>query len=191
MTPRTFHSIAVFCGANPAVSTAYLNLARQFGRTLAQRNIRLVYGAGTTGMMGHVAQGVLESGGDLLGVLPEFMVGNPASEPPVEPRIVVSSMHERKMTMHAHADACVALPGGIGTMDEWMEALTWVQLGLHAKPVGLLDADGYFQGLVQWLDRAVRDRFLESRMRNHVILETEGEVLLDRMAVVSSPSPIM
>ncbi len=143
------------------------------------------------GMMGAVARGVLDSGGSILGVIPEFLVGKETAGQPLGPQIVVASMHERKTVMLDQADAVVALPGGFGTLDELLEAITWVQLGLIVKPIGILDVNGYYTGLAAWLDHIVSEGFIRERMRAHVLVDTDGDNLLQRMTRAEAPVPII
>lgn len=188
---RDIRSIAVYCGANPRVPALYMQAAYQFGCMLARRGIRLVYGGGTHGMMGAVAQGTLDGNGPVLGIIPKFLIGKETTATPMGDQIVVADMHERKRTMLAQADAIVALPGGLGTLDELMEALAWVQLGLIRMPTGLLNTADYFAGLLQWLDQAVQEKFLRPQSRAQVLVDTDGERLLERMALATIPDPIV
>ncbi len=177
--PR-LRSVAVFCasssGSNAAIEAATVAL----GRELAERRIRLVYGGGNSGLMGRVATTVMANGGEVLGVIPEHISTEVAHAEITELR-VVGSMHERKAEMYAAADAVVALPGGFGTLEELAEALTWTQLGLHSMPVGLLDVDGYWSHLVEWMDRAVSDGLLKPKNRIACIDDADPTVLLDRL----------
>ncbi len=191
MAPRSFSSVVVYCGAQPSVPARYLDQAYQFGQVLARRSIRLVFGAGSLGMMGAVARGVLDGGSTILGIIPDFLVDKETAGAPLGPQIVVSSMHERKTVMLEHADAVVALPGGFGTMDELMEAIAWNQLGRIRKPVGILDINGYYAGLIAWLDNAVREGFVRECMRTQMLVDTDGDRLLQRMAQAELPPPLI
>ena len=191
MPPDSLRSVAVYCGAQPTVPPLYTDQAYRFGQVLARRSLRLVFGGGSLGMMGAVARGVLAGGGTILGIIPDFLVGKETVGAPLGPQIVVSSMHERKTVMLEHADAVVALPGGFGTLDEFLEAMTWVQLGLIRKPVGILDINDYYAGLVAWLDHAVSEGFIRARMRAHVLVDTDGDKLLLHMAQAEPPAPVL
>ncbi|MET0218249.1 MAG: TIGR00730 family Rossman fold protein [Burkholderiales bacterium] len=183
----------VFCGANAGATPAYVVAARAVGARLAQSGIGVVYGGGGLGLMGAVARGALDAGGEVIGVIPESLL---RFEPPpgflTELRIV-RSMHERKAMMVELADAFVALPGGLGTLDEISEVLTWAQLGLHSKPCGLLNLENYFDLLMAWLDHATAQRFIREEHRAMVIIDNELDRLLDRLARYVAPkvSPLI
>lgn len=152
-------SLCVFCGSNPGVRPEYAEAARGFGRLLADEGIALVYGGGKVGLMGQVADGALEAGGQVVGVIPYFLRDKELAHPGLTELHVTRSMHERKAMMADRADAFVALPGGFGTFDELFEILTWAQLGVHAKPVGLLDVAGFYQPLMDMIVHAVEQGF--------------------------------
>jgi len=158
------------------------------GRTLVQRNYGLVYGGADVGLMGIVANAVLESHGDVIGVIPRALVDKEVAHTGLSDLRIVGSMHERKACMADSADAFVALPGGLGTLEELFETLTWVQLGLHGKPVGLLDVDGYYQGVLAFLDHAVAEGFLKPAHRSTVLVETDPSRLLDLLESYTSPA---
>jgi hypothetical protein len=185
--------ICVFCGANAGVLPVYVETARAVGAQLARAGIGLIYGGGGLGLMGAVARGALAAGGEAIGIIPESLL---RFEPPpdclTELR-VVGSMHERKAIMVELADAFLALPGGLGTLDELSEVLTWAQLGLHAKPCGLLDVEGYFDLLMAWLDHATTQRFIRPEHRAMVLLDGDLTRLLARLAQYRPPriSPLI
>ncbi len=191
MAPTSIQSVAVYCGAQPAVPARYTKRAYDFGRLMAQRSIRLVFGAGTQGMMGAVARGVQDGGGTLLGVIPDFLVDKETAGEPLGPRIIVSDMHERKRIMLEQSDAVVALPGGLGTLDEFWEALTWTQLGLTHQAVGILDICHFYAGLHTWLDHAVSEGFIRAHMRDYILVDTDGATLLQRMEQVEPPPSLL
>src|SRR5262245_5017679 len=162
-------SICVFCGSSVGAKPEYAAAARVMGRLLAERRIRLVYGAGNVGLMGLLADAALRAGGEVIGVIPQMLVDRELAHRGVSELRIVGSMHERKALMAELADAFVALPGGLGTFEELCEVLTWAQLGIHAKPVGCLNVAGYFDGLLQLLDHAVGERFLHPRQRELLV----------------------
>jgi uncharacterized protein (TIGR00730 family) len=181
-------SVCVFCGANPGTRPIYAAMARRLGETLAARGLTLVYGGASTGLMGIVADAALARGGQVIGVLPEFMVAREVAHRGLTELVLVDSMHERKAQMAAHADAFVSLPGGFGTMDELFEMLTWSQLGLHAKPSALLDVDGYYDKLAAFLDHAAAEGLLRREHRAMLLVESDPERLIDRLAAYAAPA---
>ena len=156
-------SVCVFCGSNPGRRPEYQAAAAALGRLLAGRGIRVVYGGAHVGTMGALADAVLAAGGEITGVIPAQLVAAEVAHPGLADLRVVGSMHERKATMASLADGFIALPGGIGTLEEFAEVVTWSQLGLHAKPTGLLNVLGYYDDLLRFLDHAVAERFLAAR----------------------------
>jgi uncharacterized protein (TIGR00730 family) len=161
---------------------AYKLAAQAMGETLAGRGIGLVYGGGNVGLMGVVADATLAAGGEVIGVIPEFLVAKEIAHTGLTKLHVVSSMHERKALMAELSDAFVALPGGYGTLEEFCEILTWSQLGLHHKPQGLLNIEGYYQPLLRLFDQAVTEQFLKPQLRSLVLEAPDPEQLLDLMA---------
>lgn len=155
-------SICVFCGASSGHDPVYRNAAAEFGRLLGEQGIELVWGGGHVGLMGVVANAVLAAGGRSFGVIPSFMVERELAHPDSTELLVVDSMHTRKAAMAERADAFVALPGGFGTLDELFEIVTWAQLGLHAKPIGLLDISGFFQPLLGMANHLEREGFVKT-----------------------------
>lgn len=174
--------VCVYCGSSPGDRPLYAEAARSLGRRLAERGLGLVYGGGHVGLMGIVADSVLAAGGEVIGVIPQRLVDAEVAHHGLTRLEVVTSMHERKARMAELADSFIALPGGFGTLDELFEILTWAQLGLHGKPCGLLDVDGYFAPLVAWADRAVNAGFVRSRHRELLMTDDDGDRLLDRLA---------
>lgn len=175
-------SICVFCGSSDAVHPDYLAAARQMGVLLAQRGIRLIYGGGKTGLMGAVADGALESGGEVIGVIIPSMNTPALAHPGLTRMEVMADMHSRKARMHALAKGYIALPGGFGTFDELFEAITWGQIGAHEKPVGLLNVRGYFDRLLAAIDHAVKEGFIFEEHRQALYCEPQPERLLAAMA---------
>ena len=181
--------IGVFCGSTSGVRPAFADAARDLGRTLARRGVGVVYGGGSVGLMGVVADAALAEGGEVIGVIPHALERRELGHKGLTELHVVSSMHERKAKMAELADAFVALPGGMGKLEELAEILTWAQLGLHAKPCGLLDVGGYFQPLVAFFDHAVAEGFLRPEHRRFLLLEQSPGALLERF-VSYEPPPV-
>jgi uncharacterized protein (TIGR00730 family) len=180
------HRLCVFCGSQLGVRPVYADAARELGRAMASRNVELVYGGGHIGLMGVVADAILDAGGRAIGVIPQALVERELAHEGLTELHVTAGMHERKALMAGLSDAFVALPGGFGTADEWFEILTWAQLKLHAKPVGLLDVDGFFDPLLAWIDRTVTEGFVKSSHRDALIVERDVDRLLDRLAAAST-----
>ena len=173
--------ICVFCGSSPGARPAYAEAAAEMGRLLAEEGVGAVYGGGQVGLMGVLADAVLEAGGEIVGVIPQALVDREIGHPGVADMRVVGSMHERKALMADLADAFVALPGGLGTLEELFEVYTWAQLGLHRKPCGLLDVDDYYAGIATFLSHAVEERFLPEQHRAMLIVERDPRELLRRI----------
>ena len=182
MSNRALRSVAVYCGSNRGTDPLYARAAASLGRLLAERGIRLVYGGGDVGLMGVLANAVREDGGDVLGVITRALVDREVAHPGLTNLTVVETMHERKAAMSDAADAFIMLPGGYGTFDEFFEAVTWTQLGIHDKPCGALDVAGYFEPLHALLDGATRQGFISKAHRELVITDDEPARLLDRLA---------
>ena len=175
-------TICVFCGSNPGRRREYLSVVGELGRGLAGRGLRVVYGGAAVGAMGALADAAMAAGGEVIGVIPRALVDAEIAHAGLTDLRVVGSMHERKATMAELADGFIALPGGLGTLDELAEVTTWAQLGLHAKPIGLLDPLGYFDLLLRFLDHAVDERFLRPEHRTLLLREAAVGPLLDAMA---------
>jgi uncharacterized protein (TIGR00730 family) len=173
--------ICVFCGSSPGARPTYGEAAEEFGRLLVAEGIGLVYGGGAVGLMGRLADAVLGRGGEAIGVMPEALVAKEIGHPDLPDLRVVGSMHERKALMADLADAFVALPGGLGTLEELFEIYTWAQLGLHRKPCALLDVEGYYGGIAGFLSHAVEERFLREEHRAMLIVESDPPALLERL----------
>ena len=179
--------ICVFCGSSAGEDPRYLEAASDMGRLMAERDVELVYGGSRVGMMGRLADTVLEEGGRVTGVIPRALVDREVAHRELQDLRIVASMHERKAQMEELADAFVALPGGLGTREEFCEVLTWSQLGLHRKPCGILDVGGYYQPLIRFLDHMVREGFLGTNARSMVLLESSPARLLERMGGYRAP----
>lgn len=181
-------SVCIYCGSNSGSRPAYTSAAREMGALLAQRRIRLVYGGGRVGLMGAIADAVLAGGGEVTGVIPESLVSKEVAHLGLKDLRVVASMHERKALMADLADAFIALPGGFGTLEEFAEILTWAQLGLHRKPHGLLNIEGFYDPLLAFFDHAVSENFIRQAHRDVVIAETNPARLLDSLADAQPPN---
>ncbi len=180
--------ICVFCGSNPGGRPDYANGARAMGRALADHGIGLVYGGGNVGLMGIVADTVLQAGGEVIGVIPEALMRREVGHLDVTELHVVRSMHERKAMMADLSDGFVAMPGGYGTFEEFCEVITWSQLGFHPKPCGLLNVAGYYAPLLAMFDHAVAEHFVRPQHRALVLEDTEPGSLLDKMRAFVPPS---
>jgi uncharacterized protein (TIGR00730 family) len=179
--------VCVFCGSSRGARPAYAAAARALGRELVARGQGLVYGGGNVGLMGVVADAVLAAGGEAIGVIPHALMAREIGHTGVTTMHVVDSMHERKARMADEADAFVALPGGVGTFEEMFEAITWTQLGLHAKPCGLLNVDGFYDDLLRFLDHAWAEGFIKPETRAIVKASADPAELLDLLAGAAIP----
>jgi hypothetical protein len=179
--------LCVYCGSRPGTDPAFVDAASSFGRRLAERDLGLVYGGGDVGLMGAVADGALDAGGEVFGVIPEALFEREVAHEGLTELHVVDSMHTRKRRMAALADGFVALPGGFGTLEELVEMLTWAQLGFHTDPCGLLNVSGYYDGLVSFFDAQVDAGFVEPEHRRLLTVTDDPTTLLDRFAAYESP----
>ena len=179
--------VCVFCGSSPGVRDSYAEAAAGMGRALAERGIGLVYGGGNVGLMGVVADAVLAAGGQVIGVIPEGLLAREVGHQGLTELRVVRTMHERKAAMADLSDAFVALPGGMGTLEELCEVLTWTQLGIHRKGAGVLNVGGFYDPLLAMFDRAVGEGFLKPAHRALVLSDTDPRRLLDQLAAARLP----
>lgn len=179
--------VCVYCGSNVGARPAYAQAAVALGETLAARGLELVFGGGRVGLMGVLADAVLAAGGRAVGVIPEALAARDVAHGGLSELKVVASMHERKAAMAELADAFVALPGGLGTLEELAEAAAWTQLDLHRKACGLLNVEGYYDALLAQLDRAVADRFVPAEHRAIIVADADPAALLDRLAAADLP----
>jgi uncharacterized protein (TIGR00730 family) len=179
--------ICVFCGSSPGRSPAYTEAAVELGQTLVARGLGLVYGGASVGLMGKLADTVLEAGGEVIGVIPDSLLRYEVTHEGLPDLRVVGSMAERKTLMAELSDGFISLPGGTGTLDEMFEMLTWSQLGDHDKPSGLLDVEGFYSHLIAFLDHAVEERFLRPEHRAMLMVETSANALLDRFESYAAP----
>lgn len=175
---RHVRSLCVFCGSRAGVDAQYTRIAEQLGRLLAERRVRLVYGGGSIGLMGVVMQAVLDHGGEVTGVIPEFLMRREVGNPSLTELVVVDSMHERKQRMFELADAFAVLPGGLGTLDEAIEIITWKQLRLHDKPIAVLSAGDYWSGFETLIDGVVERGFAEPGIRDLYSIAGDVESLV-------------
>lgn len=181
-------SIAVFCGSSEGAPSIYKENALKLGQELAKQQITLIYGGANVGLMGIVADVVLEHGGSVIGVLPQFLQNREIAHMGLTELIMVDSMHERKSKMAELADGFIALPGGPGTLEEYFEIFTWGQLGLHQKPCGLLNINQYFDPLVSMFDTMERNHFMQSKYRAMVITDSTAEGILKQFSLYKAPS---
>ncbi len=181
-------SLCVFCGSSSGARNGYSDAARDLARVLVGEGIRLVYGGASVGVMGALADEVLAGGGEVIGVIPEGMMRHEVAHHGLTELRVVDSMHQRKALMAELSDGFVALPGGLGTFEELFEVYTWAQLGIHVKPVGLLNAAGYYDKLIEFLDGAVEERFLSSEDRSVLLVERDPRLLIEKFKLHRPPS---
>ncbi|WP_026082804.1 LOG family protein [Mastigocladopsis repens] len=174
--------VCVFCGSSMGVQPAYKQAAQALGEALTRRKLGLVYGGGNVGLMGTIADATLAAGGEVIGVIPDFLVAQEIAHTGLTQLHIVQSMHERKTMMAQLSDAFVALPGGYGTLEEFCEILTWAQLGLHQKPFALFNVKGYYDPVLKFFDQAVTEEFLRPIHRSLVLEASEPENLLDLLA---------
>lgn len=175
------NNIAVFCGSSKGSRKVYETQAKILGAYLANRDIDIIYGGGNIGLMGAIADAALAKNGKVIGVIPEFLLMKEVGHTGVSELIVVQTMHERKITMFERSDAFMILPGGFGTMEEFFEVLTWQQLGLHEKPIGILNTNGYYDHLIDLFDNMVKEGFLKEANREMVIVDDRLDDLVEKM----------
>jgi uncharacterized protein (TIGR00730 family) len=173
--------LCVFCGSNPGTRPEYLAAAADFGRRVAERGLGLVYGGGSVGLMGVLADSALAAGGEVIGVIPQNLWDRELGHKGLTRLQIVESMHERKAVMASLSDGFIALPGGIGTFEELFEVWTWAQLGVHRKPCGLLDVEGFYTRLLHFIDHCVDEQFIRPAHRAMLLVESDAERLLDRL----------
>jgi uncharacterized protein (TIGR00730 family) len=183
-------SVCVFCGSSTGGNSAYTEAARSLGRTLAEANIRLVFGGGHVGLMGEISNAALAAGGDVIGVIPKFLVERELAHEGLSDLRIVGSMHERKALMSDLSEGFIALPGGTGTLEEFFEVLTWAQLGEHEKPCGLLNVAGYYDPLLTAFDRMVEADFLSESNRALLLVEDDPERMLQRFDHYEPPKTV-
>ncbi|MBD1877197.1 TIGR00730 family Rossman fold protein [Nodosilinea sp. FACHB-131] len=180
-------SICIYCGSNFGERGSYLEAAQGLGAEMAQRGITLVYGGGNVGLMGAVADSVLAASGKVIGVIPQALVDKEVAHTGLSDLRIVDSMHERKSLMADLADGFIALPGGLGTLEEFCEVATWTQLGLHKKACGLLNIDGFYDGLLSFLNHATQEKFIRPEHRNIVLAEEDPAKLIEKLSQFEVP----
>jgi uncharacterized protein (TIGR00730 family) len=178
---RTIRRVCVFCGASHGSRPEYTTAAFELGRGLAERGMTLIYGGGRAGLMGAVADAALGAGGSVVGVITRLLEGRELGHTGVTELHVVETMHERKMKMATMADAFIAMPGGLGTLDELFEILAWAQLGIHRKPVGLLSTAGFYDSLMTFIDHADAEGFVRMNHRTELVVEKSVPALMSRL----------
>jgi uncharacterized protein (TIGR00730 family) len=180
-------NICVYCGSSPGKNPAYLQAAENLAKAMCERDIGLVYGGAAIGVMGAVANAVLEGGGEAVGIIPKSLAVKEVAHSNLTQLHVVASMHERKAMMAELSDGFIALPGGWGTLEEIFEILTWAQLGFHHKPCGLLNVEGYYDGLISFLDNTIEQQFVNELCRPMLMKASEPASLLDQFAKYRAP----
>jgi len=190
MPPTTIARICVFCGSRPGRRPEYVQAARELGRLLAERNIGLVYGGASVGIMGAVANAVLNGGGEVIGVIPQALVQPEVAHDHLTDLRIVASMHERKALMAELSDAVIALPGGLGTFEELFETLTWSQLGIHRKAFGFLNTAGFYNTLLGLIEHSIEEGFVLPEHRALILEASDPAVLLDQIIAYEPPPPV-
>ena len=180
-------TVGVFCGSSSGKNSSYTAAAKHLGKLLAERGLTLVYGGGNVGLMGEIANSVLAHGGKAIGVIPQFLVEKELAHEKLSEVRIVESMHERKAIMAELADGFIALPGGFGTLEETVEVLTWAQLGLHGKPIGLLNIDRYFNSLYEFFKHMVDQEFLHPEYKDMILIKDDAAEILDSLASFQLP----
>ncbi|KGT47096.1 TIGR00730 family protein [Acinetobacter sp. HR7] len=181
------NSIAIFCGSALGVSPVYAEIAHKVGQTLAARQLTLIYGGGRSGLMGIVADSALAAGGKVIGVIPKQLVDRELAHPGLTELHVVDNMHERKTKMSQLADGFIAIPGGVGTLEEIFEQWTWAQLGIHEKPCAFLNAENFYTGLIQFIQHTMEQGFTKERFMDKLIVNADIDQILDAFAVYKAP----
>jgi uncharacterized protein (TIGR00730 family) len=180
-------NIAVYCGSSEGTESIYKDQAELLGKTLAENNVTLVYGGAQIGIMGIVADAVMQNGSKTIGVIPKFLCSKEVAHTGLTELIITESMHDRKLKMLELSDAMIALPGGFGTMEELFEVLTWAQLGLHTKPIGILNVDRYYDDLIKLVENMNTKGFLKSEHRDMLIISNNVDELLDKLEEYVAP----
>lgn len=182
-----FNRICVFCGSGIGAQPEYVEAARNLGKILVKKQIGLVYGGARVGIMGEIALSVMENGGEVIGIIPKYLAEKEVAFTGLADLRIVDSMHERKALMADLSDGFIAMPGGLGTIEEIFEALTWAQLGLHNKPCGLLNTLGYYDLLINFINHSVEQKFIRPENRTMIMIDDEAERLLEKFGNYSAP----
>jgi uncharacterized protein (TIGR00730 family) len=188
---KRFEKICVFCGSREGKRPRYVEEAKHLGRLLAQREIHLVYGGGSIGLMGTIADAVIAEGGHVIGVIPEKLAHKEIVHQGAQEMHIVDTMHTRKAKMATLSDAFIAMPGGYGTFEELFEVITWAQIGIHKKPIGLLNVEGYFDALLQFIDHSIAEGFVHPDHRALIVSATDPQSLLDALDTYQGASSIL
>ena len=183
-------SVCVYCGSSSGINPVYSDVAKALGRALVKQNLSLVYGGGHVGLMGIVADAVLEAGGEVTGVIPKALMDTEVGHDRLTRLLVVKDMHERKALMAEHADGFITMPGGIGTLEELFETLTWAQLGFHEKPIGLLNVAGFYDPLIEFLHHQTSQGFLRAEHKDLLLVETEPDLLIEQLKNFTMPEGV-
>ncbi|MDR4504971.1 MAG: TIGR00730 family Rossman fold protein [Candidatus Scalindua sp.] len=181
MGTNTMKRICVFCGSNRGARIAYTDVAQQLGKAIVSKGLGLVYGGGDVGLMGIIADAVLQKKGEVIGVIPHSLAKKEVAHSGLTELRLVASMHERKAMMEELSDGFIAMPGGFGTLEELFEVVTWAQLGLHSKPIGLLNVEGFFDLLLEFLNHVHKERFVQAKYRHLILKSHSPEKLLDML----------
>ncbi|CAL9104311.1 unnamed protein product [Musa textilis] len=184
--PSRFGRVCVFCGSSPGKRNCYQDAAVELGKELVARKVGLVYGGGSVGLMGLVSEAVHQGGGHVIGIIPRTLMCKEITGETIGEVRPVASMHQRKAEMARYSDAFIALPGGYGTLEELLEVITWAQLGIHSKPVGLLNVDGYYDKLLAFIDKAVDDGFIQPIQRRLVVSASNAGDLVQKLEVMAA-----
>jgi uncharacterized protein (TIGR00730 family) len=179
--------VCVFSGSRPGARPSYVAAARALGAAIARRGMGVVYGGASVGLMGAMADAAMEAGADVIGVIPQALVDKEVAHGDLTELVVVATMHERKAKMSDLADAFIALPGGFGTLEELFEVITWAQLGIHQKPLGLFDVEGYWDPLVRFIDHSIEEGFVPADQRALFVVEREPDAMLDALVRYDFP----
>jgi uncharacterized protein (TIGR00730 family) len=186
--PTQLRSIGVFCASSDGNDPRFIQLAQEVGRFFAQKQIELVYGGGNVGLMGHLSTACMQDGGSVYGVIPHFFKAREVAHPNITELVYVDSMHERKLLIYQRAQAFIVLPGGLGTMDEFFEVYTWSQIGLHRKPVGILNQNGFYDPIIQMIKSMSEAGFIRKENTELLQLSEDIATLVDRLAAVDPSS---
>ena len=187
---KKFLSVCVYCGSSSGNNPVYADAAKALGRALVKHNLSLVYGGGHVGLMGIVADAVLNAGGEVTGVIPKALMDTEVGHDHLTRLLVVKDMHERKALMAEHADGFIAMPGGIGTLEELFETLTWAQLGFHEKPIGLFNVAGFYDPLIEFLRHQTSQGFLRAEHKDLLLVEAEPDPLIEQLKNFTMPDGV-
>jgi uncharacterized protein (TIGR00730 family) len=187
---KKFHSVCVYCGSSSGNNPVYADAAKALGRALVKHNLSLVYGGGHVGLMGIVADAVLDAGGEVTGVIPKALMDTEVGHDHLTRLLVVKDMHERKALMAEHADGFITMPGGIGTLEELFETLTWAQLGFHEKPIGLFNVEGFYDPLIEFLRHQTSQGFLRAEHKDLLLVDTEPDPLIEQLKNFTMPAGV-